>query len=61
MPLHELSELVDDGNRVEIALALRLSPCKQPVASQHHAIAANCLFHYSLQHHTQLEARTLPG
>ena len=58
--LNKLSQLVDHGQRVQVALALRLAPGKQPVPAQHNAVAAGILFDGALHHHGQLKARALP-
>ena len=61
MALNELADLVDDGERVQVALALRLAPGKQAVAAQHDAVAAGILLDGALHHHGQLKAGALPG
>src|SRR6185369_4443554 len=57
---YKLSELIDDGDRIFVALLLRVSPGEQAVATQHNAVAVRTLLHRAPQHHGQLEARTLP-
>ena len=37
--LNELPELVDNGDRVEVTLALRLAPREQPVSAEDNAVA----------------------
>ena len=60
MPLDKLPDLVDYGQRIQIALALRLPPGKQSMAAQHNPIAAGILLGRPLHHHRQLKARPLP-
>ena len=60
MPLNKLPQLIDDRNRIQIALALRIAPRKQPMPAQHHAIAPRRLSNDLLQHHAQLKPRPLP-
>ncbi len=47
-------------DRIFVALLLRISPGKEAVAAQHHAIAVRTLLHRAPQHHGQFESRTLP-
>src|SRR5271170_2402769 len=58
---HELANLIDDCNCVEVAFALCAAPCKQSMSSQHDAITAVMTFHRIFHHETQLKPRTLPG
>ena len=41
--MNELADLVDDGEGVQIALALRLAPGEEAVAAEHDAVAAGIL------------------
>ena len=41
----ELADLVDDGEGVQVALALRLAPGEEAVAAQHDAVAAGIVAH----------------
>ena len=41
--LDELADLIDDGEGVQVALALRLAPGEQAVAAEHDAVAAGIL------------------
>ena len=58
--LDELANAIDHVQRVQIALALRLAPGKEPVPAQHDSVAARILLDDPLHHHRQLEAGTLP-
>ncbi len=60
MVYHKLSELIDDRNRIFVALLLGISPGEQAVTAQHNAIAVRTLLHGATQHHGQFETRTLP-
>ena len=60
MALDELADLIDDGDGIEIRLALGVSPGKKAVAAEHNSIAAGHSFHCALHHHGKLKARTLP-
>ena len=57
----ELAELVDDGDGVEVALALGVAPGEEAVAAEHDAVAAGGLRDDAAQHHAQLKAGALPG
>ena len=57
---HELSELIDDRDRGEIALALRVSPCEETMTAEHDSVAPGVCFDCSLQHHCKLKTRPLP-
>src|SRR6478752_705658 len=57
---HKLPQLVDDADCVLVALLLRISPGKQAVTAQHHAVAVWTLLHRAPQHHGQFESRALP-
>jgi len=61
MPLDELSNLVDDGDGIEVALALRIAPREQTMTAEDDAVAAGILLDRPLQHHGQLKTRPLPG
>src|SRR5215469_13502381 len=61
MALEELAELVDDGDGVQVALALRVTPCEEAMAAKHDAVAAGRLGDDLAQHHAELKAGTLPG
>ena len=61
MALDELSDLIDDGDGIEIRFALGVSPGKKAVAAQHHSIAARHCLYRALEHHGKFKARTLPG
>src|SRR5262249_26786167 len=56
----KLSQLVDDGNRVEIGLALGSSPGEQAMPPEHDAVALRIGFDRAPQHHGQLESGPLP-
>ena len=43
--LDELPDLVDDGEGVHVALALRLAPGEEAMAAQHDAVAAGIFAH----------------
>jgi len=45
---NELPQLIDDGERVEIAFALRIAPREQSVAAEYDAIAIRILFQGAL-------------
>src|SRR5271169_3294865 len=60
MAKHELSDLIDDRNRVEIAFALGVAPGEESVSSQHDAIATGMSVHRILHHKTQLKPWPLP-
>src|ERR1700722_2883519 len=57
---YELTDAIDDGNRVEIAFTLCATPREEPVRPEHDTVAIGlslgCVFH----HQTQLKPRTLP-
>ena len=57
----ELADLVDDGDGVEVALALRVAPGEEAVAAEDDAVAAGCFRDSLAQHHAELEAGALPG
>ena len=57
---NKLSQLIDDRDRIFVALLLRISPGKEAVAAQHDAVAVRTLLHRAAQHHGQFESRTLP-
>ena len=59
--LNKLPQLIDDGDGVEIALALFITPGKQTVPAKNNPIARGILLHRLAQHHAQLKARALPG
>src|SRR5450755_2078672 len=46
---HKLSELIDDGNRIFVALMLGISPGEQAMAAQYNPIAARTLLHGAAQ------------
>ena len=54
-------ELVDDGRRVEVALARRGAPREQAVAREDDAIGVRAFLDRLAQHHRELESRPLPG
>ncbi len=58
---NELPELVDDCDRIQVAIALRFSPSEEPVTAEKDAIAIRCSIHGFTQHHGQLKTRPLPG
>ena len=58
--LDELTEVIDDGDRVRIAFMLRIPPGEEPVSAEHDPIAASILVYGFSQHHRQLKTRTLP-
>jgi hypothetical protein len=57
---HELTQLIDDRNGVEITLSLSFAPGKQTVPAEHNSITTGVFFHRFPQHHRQLKARALP-
>src|SRR6185437_7199311 len=59
--LDELTDLVNDGDGVEIAFALRVAPGEETVAAEDNAVAAGILLDSAFQHHSQLKSRSLPG
>ena len=58
--LDELAELIDDRDRVEIALPLGVSPGEEAMAAEDDSIATR-RFHCTPQHHGQFKAGALPG
>ena len=60
MALNELANLVDQVESVQVALVLRLAPCKQSVPAQHDAIAAGIFLNGALHHHRQFKPWALP-
>ena len=57
----ELAELIDDGDGVEIALALGFAPGEEAVAAEHDAVAAGGFADDAAEHHAEFEAGALPG
>ena len=57
----ERPEIVDDGQRVLVALARRPAPREQAVVRQDDALRLGVVRHRVLHHHRQLEARPPPG
>ena len=57
----ELSDLVDDGEGVDVALALRLAPGEEAVAAEHDAVAAGIVADRLAHHQAELKAGALPG
>ena len=58
--MNELPDLVDDGKRVQVALALRLAPGEQSVAAQHDAVATGIRFDSLAHRQSQFKAGPLP-
>ena len=57
----ELADLIDEGDGVEIAFALRLSPGEQAMPAEHDAIASGVLLDGAPHHEAELKTGTLPG
>src|SRR5215831_4218255 len=57
----ELADLVNEGDGVQVTLALRLAPGEQTVATEHDSVAAGICCDRTLHHHAKLKARALPG
>src|SRR5271167_758889 len=57
---HELADLIDDPNCIEIACALCVAPGEESVSTQYDAIATGMRLHGILHHEAQLKSRTLP-
>src|SRR5579863_9714532 len=61
MARNKLADLVNDGDGVQIALALGLSPGEEAVAAQHDAVTSR-VFAYGVAHHQpKFKSRALPG
>src|SRR3974390_920693 len=56
----ELAEAIDDRERVQVPLALRLAPGEEPGAAEDDAVAAGILLHGAAHHEAKLEAGPLP-
>src|ERR1700744_899310 len=61
MALDELTDLVDDGDRVQVAVALRVAPGEEAMAAEDHTVAVGSLRDDFAEHHAELEAGALPG
>ena len=59
--LDELANLVDDGEGVEVALALGVAPGEEAVAAQDDAVAAGVFLDGLAHHQAEFEAGALPG
>ena len=59
--LDELADLVDDGEGVQVALALGLAPGEKAVAAQDDAVAAGVFADCEAHRQAQFKAGTLPG
>src|SRR5689334_8036709 len=57
---NKLPKLIDRCDRVDVTLALRLSPSKKSVSAQNNSIAAGIRGNRALQHHSQFKSGTLP-
>ncbi len=57
----KLAHLVDGVDAVQIALALRRAPGKQPVAAKKNPVNSRIFPHRFLDHQRQFESRPLPG
>src|SRR5690242_7068795 len=60
MFLHELTELVDHGERIQVALTLRLPPGEQSMTAENDAVTTGILLDGRTQHHCELESWPLP-
>src|SRR6185437_2549894 len=60
MVQNKLADLVDDGQGVKVAFALRATPGEQSVAAEDDAIAVWSLLDRVSQHHGQLKSGSLP-
>src|SRR5262245_50772603 len=56
----ELAHLIDGADAVDVTLLLRLAPRKQAMPAENDAITARIVLDRLPQHHSQLEAGTLP-
>ena len=61
MAVHELAELIDDGDGVQVGFALRVAPGKEAMSAEYDAVAARVFLNGVLEHHGEFEARALPG
>ena len=59
--LDKLPNLIDDGDGVEIAVPLRITPGKQAVATENYSIATGIVSLHVAQHHAKFKTRALPG
>src|SRR6267143_7286381 len=57
----ELAQLIDDRQRVGIALSLGCSPGKETMTTQNNSVTALAGADRLAQHHGQFESRPLPG
>src|SRR5580698_3262358 len=58
---YKYGQLIDDGNGVDVAVALRFAPGKQPVPAQNDSVTVRLIFDGFLEHHSEFESGTLPG
>src|SRR6185312_10225595 len=54
--LDELTDLINDGDGVQVALALGVAPGEEAVAAKNNAVAAGVLLDRALEHHGQLKS-----
>ena len=61
MAVNELTDLVDEGDGVEVALALGIAPGEETVAAENDAVAAGVVLDRFTHHEAEFKAGTLPG
>src|SRR5271167_2166944 len=58
---YKYGQLIDDRDGVDVAVALRLTPGKQPVSAQNDSVTVGLIFDGFAEHYSEFESRTLPG
>src|SRR5438128_540056 len=58
---YEVAELIDDGDAVQIRLALGVAPGEEAVAAEENAVGLRVLADGAVQHHAEFKAGPLPG